>query len=69
VLAELDALRDLGWRGIGVLRRRQLHRQQARGQTDCSPRWRAGKRENGYPFSFYTEASVNLAADRGAPPA
>ncbi len=62
VLAELDALRDLGWRGpvffvddnfIGNKRAvKQLLPEVARWQ-----------RENGYPFSFYTEASVNLAAD------
>jgi len=62
VLVELDALRDLGWRGpvffvddnfIGNKRAvKQLLPEVARWQ-----------REKGYPFSFYTEASVNLAAD------
>jgi radical SAM superfamily enzyme YgiQ (UPF0313 family) len=62
VLAELDALRDLGWRGpvffvddnfIG-------NKRAVKHLVPEVARW---QRENGYPFSFYTEASVNLAAD------
>lgn len=62
VLAELEVLRGLGWRGsvffvddnfIGNKRAvKQLLPEVARWQKD-----------HGYPFSFYTEASVNLAAD------
>jgi radical SAM superfamily enzyme YgiQ (UPF0313 family) len=62
VLAELDALRRLGWRGpvffvddnfIGNKRAvKQLLPELAR--------WQQMRR---FPFSFYTEASVNLAAD------
>ncbi len=62
VLAELDALRGLGWRGsvffvddnfIGNKRAvKQLLPEVARWQQ-----------QQGFPFSFYTEASVNLAAD------
>ena len=62
VLAELDALHALGWRGtvffvddnfIGNVRevRRLL------------PRLRAWQDERGRPFDLYTEASVNLALD------
>jgi len=62
VLVELDALRTLGWRGpvffvddnfIGNKKAVKLLLPEV-------ARW---QREHGFPFSFYTEASVNLAAD------
>jgi radical SAM superfamily enzyme YgiQ (UPF0313 family) len=62
VLAELEALRAMGWRGpvffvddnfIG-------NKKAAKQMLPEVARW---QREHGYPFSFYTEASVNLAAD------
>ncbi len=62
VLAELEALRALGWRGsvffvddnfIG--NRREVRK--------LLPEVRAWQAANGRPFRFYTEASVNLAAD------
>jgi radical SAM superfamily enzyme YgiQ (UPF0313 family) len=62
VLAELDALRALGWRGsvffvddnfIGNIKEvRKL-----------LPEVRAWQEAHGRPFQLYTEASVNLAAD------
>src|SRR5678816_591066 len=64
VLAELEALRRLGWRGsvfvvddnfIGNVKevRRLL------------PELRKWQAVNGWPFDFYTEASVNLGRHRG----
>ena len=62
VLVELDALNALGWRGpvffvddnfIGNKRAVKVLLPEV-------ARW---QREHGFPFSFYTEASVNLAAD------
>jgi radical SAM superfamily enzyme YgiQ (UPF0313 family) len=62
VLAELDALAARGWRGpvffvddnfIG-------NKRAAKKLLPEVARWQI---EQGYPFAFYTEASVNLAAD------
>ena len=62
VLAELDALRRLGWRGsvffvddnfIGNIRE----------VKKLLPHVKKWQEEHGFPFEFYTEASVNLAGD------
>jgi radical SAM superfamily enzyme YgiQ (UPF0313 family) len=62
VLAELDALYELGWRGqvffvddnfIG-------NKKAVRALLPDVERWQAA---HDFPFSFYTEASVNLARD------
>ncbi|HSR54583.1 MAG TPA: B12-binding domain-containing radical SAM protein [Acidobacteriota bacterium] len=60
ILEEMDLLYDLGWRGpiflvddnfIGNKRR----------ALQLLPEIEAWQRRHGYPFSFFTEASVNLA--------
>ncbi len=60
--AELDALREAGWSGpvffvddnfIG-------NRRLAKGSLEAIQRW---QQERGFPFTFYTEASVNLGSD------
>jgi len=62
IMTELDGLWQSGWRGTVFFVRRQFHRQQARVARGIAPalvRWHKGKRG----FSFYTEASINLADD------
>jgi radical SAM superfamily enzyme YgiQ (UPF0313 family) len=62
VLAELDALRALGWRGpVFFVDDNFIGNKKA--VKHLLPEVARWQRENGYPFSFYTEASVNLAAD------
>jgi len=62
LLAEIQALHDVGWRGslfivddnfIGNLKQVRL----------LVPELLAWQQQRGFPFDFYTEASVNLAAD------
>ena len=62
MLAELDALRDLGWRGLVFIvddnfigNKRNVKR--------LLPELIEWSERNGRPFSFITEASVNLAED------
>jgi len=62
VLAELDALRELGWRGLVFVvddnfigNKRNVRR--------LLPELIAWSERHGRPFSFITEASVNLAED------
>jgi radical SAM superfamily enzyme YgiQ (UPF0313 family) len=62
VRAELGALRDLGWRGpVFFVDDNFIGNKRAVKQL--LPEIAGWQSENGYPFSFYTEASVNLAAD------
>ncbi|MGH7439157.1 MAG: B12-binding domain-containing radical SAM protein, partial [Polyangiaceae bacterium] len=62
VLAELDALKALGWRGpVFFVDDNFIGNKRAAKQL--LPEVACWQRENGFPFSFYTEASVNLAAD------
>jgi radical SAM superfamily enzyme YgiQ (UPF0313 family) len=60
--AELDALRAVGWRGSVFFVDDNFigNRRLARRSLEALERW---QREHGFPFSFYTEASVNLGAD------
>jgi len=49
--------------GSGVLRRRQLHRRQAKAQREILPAIIDWMERRAYPFYFYTEASIDLADD------
>jgi radical SAM superfamily enzyme YgiQ (UPF0313 family) len=60
VLAELDRLYELGWRGAVFLVDDNFigNKKEALRLLPALATW---QRERGYPFDFYTEASVNLA--------
>lgn len=62
VLAELDALNDLGWRGTLFIVDDNFigNKKNVRKLIPDLAKW---QRENNHPFSFVTEASVNLAED------
>jgi len=62
VLTELDALRDLGWRGTVFIVDDNFigNKKNVRQLLPELARW---QEENGHPFSLLTEASVNLADD------
>ena len=62
VLTELEALRDQGWRGpVFFVDDNFIGNKRA--VKHLLPEVARWQRERSYPFSFYTEASVNLAAD------
>lgn len=60
MLAELDRLHELGWRGSVFLVDDNFigNKKEALRLLPALADW---QRERGYPFDFYTEASVNLA--------
>lgn len=62
MLAELDALHDLGWRGALFLVDDNFigNKKEALRLLPAVAEW---QREHGYPFDLYTEASVNLASN------
>ena len=62
MLAELDALRDLGWRGTVFIVDDNFigNKKNVRKLLPDLADW---QKRNGYPFSLLTEASVNLADD------
>lgn len=62
MLAEFDALRDLGWRGtVFVVDDNFIGNK--KNVRHLLPELAAWQKANGYPFSLLTEASVNLADD------
>jgi len=62
MLAELDALNDLGWRGTLFIVDDNFigNKKNVRKLIPALAKW---QREHNHPFSFVTEASVNLAED------
>lgn len=62
LLSELDALRDLGWRGTVFIVDDNFigNKKNVRGLLPELADW---QKRNGYPFSLLTEASANLADD------
>ena len=62
MIAELEALRKQDLRDR-LHRRRQPDRQQEGDQAGAPRRHRLAGRAHGYPFTFFTEASLDLADD------
>ncbi len=62
MLAELDALRDLGWRGTVFIVDDNFIGNK-KNVRQLMPELAEWQERNGYPFSLLTEASVNLADD------
>ena len=62
VLAEMDSLHQLGWRGTVMMVDDNFigHKGKARGLLTLMAQWQRKRR---FPFSFLTQASVNLADD------
>lgn len=62
MLAELDTLKQLGWRGTLFIVDDNFigNKKNVKKLVPELARW---QKENGHPFSFVTEASVNLAED------
>jgi radical SAM superfamily enzyme YgiQ (UPF0313 family) len=62
MLAELDALREIGWRGLVFIVDDNFigNKKNVRLFMPDLVKW---SRENDFPFSYITEASVNLAED------
>src|SRR6185503_2104139 len=62
MLAEFDALRDLGWRGTVFIVDDNFIGNK-KNVRQLLPALAAWQKANGYPFSLITESSVNLADD------
>jgi radical SAM superfamily enzyme YgiQ (UPF0313 family) len=62
MLAEFDALRDLGWRGMVFIVDDNFIGNKKNVRL-LLPELAAWQKANGYPFSLITESSVNLADD------
>ncbi len=63
VMAELDALYGLGWRGPVFIVDDNFIGNRRRVRTALLPALTRWQRRHGYPFRFFTEASINLAED------
>lgn len=63
MLAELDAIYDLGYRGGVFLVDDNFIGNKKRVRTELLPALISWQQERAYPFSFFTEASINLADD------
>lgn len=62
IIAELDALKNLGWKNSVFFVDDNFIGNKKEART-LLPRVAEWQKDNGYPFEFYTEASVNLAGD------
>ena len=62
MIAEFDALRDLGWRGLVFIVDDNFIGNK-KNVRQLLPDLAAWQKANGYPFSLLTESSVNLADD------
>ena len=62
IIAEFDALRDLGWRGTVFIVDDNFigNKKSVRKLLPDLAKW---QKDNGYPFSLITESSINLADD------
>jgi radical SAM superfamily enzyme YgiQ (UPF0313 family) len=63
VLAELDVLHRLGWRGPVFIVDDNFIGNRRQVKTDLLPALAAWQGARGHPFRFFTEASINLADD------
>jgi len=64
LVAELSALHELGWRGNVFVVDDNFIGNRRRVKSELLPALIAWQRQNGRPFTFYTEASINLAEDK-----
>jgi radical SAM superfamily enzyme YgiQ (UPF0313 family) len=65
VLAELTAIYDRGWRGSVFFTDDNFIGNKRKLKTEILPAMARWSREKSYPFSFFTEVSINLADDEG----
>jgi len=63
IIAELDALDALGWRGSVFFTDDNFIGNKTKLKEEVLPAVIAWNRRNGYRFSFFTEVSINLADD------
>jgi radical SAM superfamily enzyme YgiQ (UPF0313 family) len=63
LLKELDALYDLGWRGPLFLVDDNFIGNKKRVKTELLPALKVWQINHGYPYHFFTEASINMGED------
>ncbi len=63
LLGELDVLRRLGWRGPVFIVDDNFIGNRRQVKADLLPALARWQKQHGYPFRFFTEASIDLAAD------
>ena len=63
LLEELDALYDLGWRGPVFLVDDNFIGNKKRVKTELLPALKVWQIDHGYPYHFFTEASINMGED------
>jgi radical SAM superfamily enzyme YgiQ (UPF0313 family) len=63
LLEELDTLYDLGWRGPVFLVDDNFIGNKKRVKTELLPALKVWQIDHGYPYHFFTEASINMGED------
>ncbi|MBU0990989.1 MAG: B12-binding domain-containing radical SAM protein [Proteobacteria bacterium] len=63
MIAEIDAIYELGWRGAIFIVDDNFIGNKKRVKTELLPEMISWQKMHHYPFSFFTEASVNMADD------
>ena len=63
LLRELDVLYDLGWRGPVFLVDDNFIGNKKRVKSELLPALKVWQIEHGYPYHFFTEASINMGED------
>jgi len=64
ILQELTTIHEMGWRGPIFIVDDNFIGNKRRVKHELLPALRDWQADNGYPFRFYTEASINMATDR-----